>query len=52
LSVNFDAVRSGQEKDILLQPFDIVEVGKAPKKFTDYLKDFGIGITNRLPIPL
>ena len=52
MSINFDRLRKGEEKDLLLQPFDIVEVGKAPKKFVDYLKDFGIGMTNRLPIPL
>jgi polysaccharide export outer membrane protein len=50
LSVNYDSVRKGQEKDIMLEPFDIVEVGKAPKKITDYLTEFLIGLPNRVPI--
>lgn len=52
LSVNFDLVRKGQEKDIMLEPFDIVEVGKAPKKVTDYLMEIVTGIPNRIPIPI
>jgi polysaccharide export outer membrane protein len=52
LNVNYDAVRKGQEKDIMLEPFDIVEVGKAPKKLADYLIEFATGIPNRIPIPI
>jgi len=37
-------------KDIMLMPFDIIEVDKAPKKFTDYLIEFATGIPNRIPI--
>jgi polysaccharide biosynthesis/export protein len=47
---NFDAIRRGQEKEIMLEPFDIVEVGKSPKKFTDYLLEFATGVPNRIPI--
>src|SRR5688500_2319720 len=47
---NFDLIRKGTEKDILLQPFDIVEVGKSPKSFTDYLLEFATGLPNRIPI--
>lgn len=52
LVVNFDSVRKGQEKDIMLEPFDIVEVGKAPKKIMDYVIEFATGIPNRIPIPI
>jgi polysaccharide export outer membrane protein len=50
ISVNYDAIKKGQQKDVVLEPFDIVEVGKSKKKFSDYLVDFVIGIPNRLPI--
>lgn len=49
---NFEKIKSGAEKDVLLQPFDIVEVGKAPKSFTDYLLEFATGVPNRIPIPI
>lgn len=47
---NFDSIRKGAEKDILLQPYDIVEVGKAPKSFSDYLLEFATGLPGRIPI--
>jgi len=50
LVANFEGIRKGTEKDLILQPFDIVEVGKSPKKFTDYLLDFVVGLPNRIPI--
>ncbi len=48
--VNYDQIKKGQQKDVMLEPFDIVEVDKAPKKFTDYLIEFATGIPNRIPI--
>lgn len=50
MSVNYDNVRKGREKDIMLEPFDIIEVGKAPKKITDYLIEFAVGLPNRIPL--
>lgn len=50
LIANFEAIRKGTEQDLILAPFDIVEVGKSPKKFTDYLLEFVTGIPNRIPI--
>jgi protein involved in polysaccharide export with SLBB domain len=52
LIANFDNIKKGVEKEIMLEPFDIVEVGKAPKKFTDYLLEFATGVPNRIPIPI
>jgi polysaccharide export outer membrane protein len=51
IAVNFDQVKKGTQKDIMLEPFDIVEVGKAPKSFSQYLTEFATGLTNRIPIP-
>ena len=50
VTVDYNAIRKGELADPLLTPFDIVEVGKAPKKFTDYLIEFATGIPNRIPI--
>jgi len=36
----------------MLEPFDIVEVGKAPKTFMQYLTEFATGIPQRIPIPI
>lgn len=47
---NMELIKKGSQKDIMLQAFDIVEVGKAPKSFTDYLLEFATGIPNRIPI--
>lgn len=50
LAINYDEIRKGIQKDILLMPMDIIEVGKAPKKFTDYLLEFVVGVPGRIPI--
>jgi len=52
ITVNYNEVRKGGQKDIMLEPFDIVEVGKAPKSFVSYLTDFATGAVNRVPIPV
>lgn len=50
LAVNYDEIRKGEAPDIMLKPMDVIEVGKSPKKFTDYLIDFVTGAANRVPI--
>ncbi|HMJ08699.1 MAG TPA: SLBB domain-containing protein [Pyrinomonadaceae bacterium] len=50
LVANYDQIKKGEEKDIMLEPFDIVEVDKAAKKFTEYLLEFATGLPNRIPI--
>ncbi len=47
---NYDSIKKGEQNDIMLEPFDIVEVDKAGKKFTDYLIEFATGVPNRIPI--
>lgn len=47
---NYDLIKKGEQNDIMLEPFDIVEVDKAAKKFTDYLIEFATGVPNRIPI--
>jgi len=50
LTIDYNAIRKGEQKDPMLFAFDIIEVGKSPKKFTDYLIEFATGIPNRIPI--
>lgn len=49
---NVERIKKGEGKDIMLEPGDIVEVGKAPKGFMDYLIEFATGVPNRIPIPI
>lgn len=37
ISVNYDLIKKGQQKDVMLEPFDIVEVDKSKKSITDVI---------------
>lgn len=50
LAVNYDQIKKGQQKDMMLQPFDIVEVDKAKKSIGDILYDVVVGLPNRIPV--
>lgn len=52
VAVNYDQIKKGLEKDVMLEPFDIVEVDKAKKSIGDILLEAVTGIPNRLPIPI
>jgi len=52
IKVNYDQIKKGTQKEVMLEPFDIVEVDKAPKKFTDYLIEFATALPGRIPIPI
>jgi len=52
LTANLVAIKLGQEKDLMLEPYDIVEVGKAKKTFTDVLMQTLMGLPARIPIPI
>jgi polysaccharide biosynthesis/export protein len=47
---SYEQIRKGQQKDMMLEPSDIVEVDKAKKKIGDYFVDFLIGLPSRVPI--
>ena len=44
LSVNYDAIKKGEQKDILLQPYDIIEVGKAKKPIAQTILELATGV--------
>lgn len=47
ISVNYDLIIKGEQKDVMLEPFDIVEVDKANKSIGQYLLEFATGgVTN------
>jgi protein involved in polysaccharide export with SLBB domain len=39
ISANLDQIKKQKQKDIALQPYDVVEVEKAPKSIGDYLRE-------------
>lgn len=53
ISANYDLIRKGQQKDQILEPNDIVEVGKAKKSIAQTVLELAVGsarnVTNMLP---
>ncbi|MBA3631966.1 MAG: SLBB domain-containing protein [Acidobacteria bacterium] len=53
ISANYDLIKKGEQKDIMLEPYDIVEVDKAKKSIAQTVLDIAIGsargFTNVLP---
>lgn len=52
LVANLDAIKDGKAKDIMLEPYDIVEVGKAKKSIGQILLDAVTNLPGRVPIPI
>lgn len=44
VSVNYDSIKKGEQKDILLQPYDIIEVGKAKESIAQIVLKLATGI--------
>ena len=51
IAVNYDQIRKGRQNDMVLQPLDIVVVGKSKKSFADIMLEVVTGLPNRIPIP-
>ncbi|HYJ91039.1 MAG TPA: SLBB domain-containing protein [Pyrinomonadaceae bacterium] len=49
---NLNGIKTGQEKEVMLQPYDIVEVGKAGETFGSFMMKLLTGLPNRVPIPI
>jgi polysaccharide export outer membrane protein len=49
---NYDQIKKGQEKDLTLEPLDIVEVDKSKMGIGDFLMKVVTGLPNRIPIPI
>jgi len=52
LVANLQAIKAGTEKDIMLEPYDIVEIGKQGETFGSFMTKLLIGLPNRIPIPI
>ena len=52
MAINYDEIRKGNEKDVMLEPFDIVQVGMAKDSFVDILVKTLTGLPSRIPIPI
>jgi SLBB domain len=50
--VNLAAIKDGKEKDIMLEPYDIVEVGKAGETFGSFWMKVLTGLPGRIPVPI
>jgi polysaccharide biosynthesis/export protein len=50
--VDYNAIRKGEKTDVMLEPFDIVEVGKSKKNIGDIFIEALTGAANRIPIPI
>ena len=53
IKVNYEAILKGKEKDVILQPYDIVDVGElsamSGKKITDMLTGLPLILAGKLP---
>jgi protein involved in polysaccharide export with SLBB domain len=52
LVADLDAIKNGRQKDVMLEPYDIVEVGKQGETFGSFMTKLLTGIPNRIPIPI
>lgn len=43
ISVNLEAIKKGEQKDVMLEPYDIVEVDKAKKSIGQLMLEFALG---------
>jgi polysaccharide export outer membrane protein len=43
ITVNYEAIKKGTQKDMMLEPFDIIEVGKSKKSVFDVMLEIATG---------
>jgi hypothetical protein len=44
IAVNYDRIKKGEQKDVMLEPYDIVEVDKSKKSITQLVLETALGI--------
>jgi polysaccharide biosynthesis/export protein len=49
IAVNYDLIKKGQQKDIMLAPYDIVEVDKSKKSVMQTVLEIAVGAAKSLP---
>lgn len=54
IKVNYEAIRKGQQKDVVLEPYDIVDVGElsmlSGKKLGDILTGLPLSVLGKIPV--
>ena len=50
--MNYEMIKKGEQQDVMLRPFDIVEVDKSKKSIGEILLEAITGIPSRIPIPI
>ncbi len=54
IKVNYEAIRKGQQKDVVLEPYDIVDVGElsmlSGKKLGDILTGLPLSVIGKIPV--
>ena len=44
ISVNYDLIKKGEQKDVMLQPYDIIEVDKSKKSIAQTILEIATGV--------
>lgn len=52
ITVNYGTIKKGENDDVILQPYDIIEVGKAKESIGDIFLKTLTGLPGRVPIPI
>ena len=52
IDVDVNAIKKGEQKEIMLRPYDIVEVGKQGETFGSFWMKILTGLPQRIPIPI
>ncbi|HNU06920.1 MAG TPA: SLBB domain-containing protein [Pyrinomonadaceae bacterium] len=52
ITVNYGTIKKGEIEDVILQPYDIIEVGKAKESVGDIFLKTLTGLPGRVPIPI
>jgi hypothetical protein len=43
IAVNYDVIKKGEQKDVMLEPYDIIEVDKAKKSIAQTILEIATG---------
>lgn len=49
IAVNYDLIKTGEQKDVMLHPYDIIEVDKAKKSIMQTILEVAIGAVKTVP---
>jgi polysaccharide export outer membrane protein len=50
ISVNYDLIKKGTQRDVMLEPYDIVEVDKSKKSILQTIGEIALGVGKQIPM--